>query len=39
MRPLPYFSEVFRLADQNGLLRDPELAVDRMRGLLRIYGV
>ncbi len=39
MRPLPYFSEVFRLADQNGLFRDPELAVDRMRGLLRIYGV
>ena len=39
MRPLPYFTEIFRLADQNGLLRDPELAVDRMRSLLRIYGV
>ena len=38
MRPLPYFTECFRLADQNGLLRDPELAVDRMRCLLRMYG-
>jgi hypothetical protein len=26
MRPLPYFTEVFRLADQCGLLRDPDLA-------------
>lgn len=39
MRPLPYFSECFRMADQNGLLRDPELAADRMRALLRMYGV
>ena len=28
MRPLPYFTEIFRLADGCGLLRDPELAVD-----------
>ena len=27
MRPLPYFTEVFRLADGCGLLRDPDLAV------------
>lgn len=39
MRPLPYFCEVFRLADGCGLLRDPELAVQRMRRLLALYGV
>ena len=39
MRPLPYFTECFRLADRNGLLRDPDLAVDRMRSLLRLYGL
>lgn len=38
MRPLPYFVEVFRLADGCGLLRDPELAVKRMRSLLALYG-
>ncbi|MFT3972057.1 MAG: dihydrodipicolinate synthase family protein [Amaricoccus sp.] len=37
-RSLPYFTEVFRLADSCGLLRDPELAVDRMRKLLALYG-
>jgi hypothetical protein len=39
MRPLPYFTEVFRLADQVGLLRDPDLAVGRMKSLLALYGV
>ena len=39
MRPLPYFTEVFRLADGCGLLRDPELAVARMKRLLALYGV
>ena len=39
MRPLPYFTGIFRLADQYGLLRDPDLATDRMRSLLRVYGV
>ena len=39
MRPLPYFVELFRLADGAGLLRDPEYAVARMRSLLRLYGV
>ncbi len=38
MRPLPYFVQVFRLADQCGLLRDPELAVTRMKSLLAVYG-
>lgn len=39
MRPLPYFAGVFRLADQAGLLRDPQLAVKRMNQLLTLYGV
>ncbi len=39
MRPLPYFTEVFRLADRNGLFRDPELAVSRMQSMLKMYGV
>jgi hypothetical protein len=39
MRPLPYFTEVFRLADAAGLLRDPELAVARMRRMLALYGI
>jgi hypothetical protein len=39
MRPLPYFAEVFRLADRAGLLRDPALAVARMRTFLALYGV
>ena len=39
MRPLPYFSGLFRLADGAGLLRDPESAVARMRSFLRLYGV
>ena len=38
MRPLPYFVECFKLADRNGLLRDPELAVRRMKALLALYG-
>ena len=39
MRPLPYFTGIFRLADQAGLLRDPELAVKRMKQFLAVYGV
>jgi len=38
MRPLPYFIECFKLADQAGLLRDPDLATARMRKLLSLYG-
>ena len=38
MRPLPYFCEVFRLADQAGLLRNPDLAIDRMKKMLAFYG-
>jgi len=39
MRPLPYFTELFLLADAAGLLRDPERAVARMRHFLRVYGI
>lgn len=38
MRPLPYFTETFRLAEGCGLLRDPDLAVQRMKTLLGVYG-
>ncbi len=39
MRPLPYFTEVFRHADGCGLLRDPDLAMTRMKRMLAMYGV
>ena len=38
MRPLPYFTEVFRLADEAGLLKDPELAAARLQRFLALYG-
>jgi hypothetical protein len=38
MRPLPYFIGIFKLADQARLLRDPALAVKRMKQLLALYG-
>lgn len=38
MRSLPYFTGIFRLADQAGLLRDPELAMKRMKQLLALHG-
>ncbi len=39
MRPLPYFVDCFKLADQSGLLREPDLAVTRMKSLLSLYGI
>ncbi len=39
MRPLPDFIDIFKKADACGLLRDPELAVARMKSLLVVYGV
>lgn len=39
MRPLPYFVDCFRLADQAGLLSDPDLAVVRMRTLMGLHGI
>jgi hypothetical protein len=39
MRTLPYFVDIFRMADEAGLLRDPEQAVVRMRRFMALYGV
>lgn len=39
MRPLPYFVDVFKLADQAGLLADPDLACSRMKSFLGQYGI
>jgi hypothetical protein len=38
-RSIRHFSELFRLADRAGLLRDPEMAVARMRQLLALHGI
>ena len=39
MRSLPYFVDIFRMADRAGLLRDPDVAVYRMQQFLAFYGV
>jgi hypothetical protein len=39
MRPLVDFTGIFKLADQAGLLSDPDLALERMRRFLAFYGV
>jgi hypothetical protein len=38
-RSLLHFAELFRLADDAGLLEQPELAVKRMQALLILQGV
>lgn len=38
-RSLPHLVEVFRLAAEAGVLRDPELACQRMQYLLNLYGI
>ena len=38
-RSIGHYANVFRLADQAGLLRDPELAVSRMKILCAVSGV
>ncbi|HEY4371674.1 MAG TPA: dihydrodipicolinate synthase family protein [Burkholderiales bacterium] len=38
-RSLPHLAELFRLADKAGLLRDPDLAVARMKSVLAVNGV
>jgi hypothetical protein len=38
-RSLLHLSELFRLADAAGLLRDPDLAASRMRALLAVNGI
>jgi hypothetical protein len=38
-RSILHLAETFRLADSAGLLREPELAVARMRSLLAVHGI
>ncbi|MDX2972835.1 dihydrodipicolinate synthase family protein [Kribbella solani] len=38
-RSLPHLADTFRLADQAGVLTNPELAVDRFRRLLNVSGI
>ncbi|NUR96352.1 MAG: dihydrodipicolinate synthase family protein [Kribbellaceae bacterium] len=38
-RSLPHLADTFRLADQAGVLTNPELAVDRFRRLLGVSGI
>ena len=38
MRPLPYFCDIFKLADKAGLLHKPDLALRRMKQLLALHG-
>ncbi|RVA58276.1 dihydrodipicolinate synthase family protein [Mesorhizobium sp. M7A.F.Ca.US.001.01.1.1] len=38
-RAIRHYADVFRLADQAGLLADPELAVTRMKSLCTVAGV
>lgn len=38
-REITHYAEVFRLADQAGLLRDPDLAETRFRQLLQLHGI
>ena len=39
MRSMQHYADIFRLADQAGLLRDPAMAVERMRRLLALSGI
>jgi len=38
-RSLPYFVDCFKKAEQCGVLRNPEIAIERMRSLLKFYGL
>lgn len=38
-REIAHYAEVMRLADQSGMLADPDLAVSRMKTLLRLHGI
>jgi hypothetical protein len=38
-RGILHLADVFRLADRAGLLRDPALAVRRMRDLCAVHGI
>lgn len=38
-REISHYADIFRLADQAGLLQNPVLAAQRMESLLRVYGL
>jgi hypothetical protein len=38
-RHITHLAEIFRLADQAGLLSDPERACRRMGSLLAVHGI
>lgn len=38
-RSILHLAELFRLADKAGLLHRPDLAMDRMRAVLRVHGI
>ena len=38
-RSLVHLAEIFRLADKAGLLANQDMAVSRMRAVLRIHGL
>jgi hypothetical protein len=38
-RSLVHLAELFRLADEAGLLRDPDLAAQRMGAVMATHGV
>lgn len=38
-RGILHYADIFRLADQAGLMRDADLAAGRMRSLLRLHGI
>jgi hypothetical protein len=38
-RSIVHYADVFRLAAEAGLLRDPELAVSRMRNIAAVHGI
>jgi hypothetical protein len=38
-RGIVHYADIFRLADQANVLDRPELAVNRMKGLLEVYGI
>jgi hypothetical protein len=38
-RSIQHFADLFRMADEAGLLQDPELACKRMKHLLAVHGI
>ncbi|WBU61721.1 dihydrodipicolinate synthase family protein [Paracoccus albus] len=38
-RPITHYADLFRLAAAAGLLNEPDLAMNRMRKLLAVYGI